>query len=102
LGWEHFALNKERNMSLKTIVVNRHRVRANARAQAADGGEPTVPVISVRRGRNGRPHYPAFSLYIGAPCHVIYDPSHPLPCGATVWIETDDDVLSKYPDTNVG
>lgn len=85
-------------MSKTIIVVNRHRVRANRHSLAANSGEPTVPVISVRRGRNGRSHYPAYSIYIGEPCHVVYDPQHPLPCGATVWIETDDDVLARYPD----
>jgi|HubBroStandDraft_4_1064222.scaffolds.fasta_scaffold01644_11 hypothetical protein len=73
------------------IVVNRHAVNANRRL-SEQGHTPDrfEPVISVRRGRNGKPVYPGNRVAIDGPGHVVYDPERPLPCGATVWIEMEE------------
>lgn len=67
-------------MTPKTIVViNRHKITANKK------NGTTEPVISVRRGRSGSPRYvDEFDISDGK---LVYDPVHPLKCGATVWIE---------------
>ena len=88
-------------MDVKTIIViNKHRVASNRKKQndpvyAASFGTTIEPVISVRRGKNGKSYY-LHSVYIGEPCKLVYDPENPLPCGASVWIETNDDVLARY------
>jgi len=70
-------------MTAKTIVViNRHVIAANKKNGTAD------PPISVRRGRNGKPVY--YDKYdIPGQAQLVYDPEHPLKCGATVWLEVD-------------
>ena len=89
-------------MAKTIVVVNRHRVNRNKRGIASDweGYDPPspLPVFSVRAGKHGRPSYPEASrVYIGAPSYLVYNPDNPLPCGATCWIETEDDVRARYP-----
>ena len=69
---------------MKTIVViNRHVIAANRKNGTND------PPISVRRGRNGKPGY--YHEYpLESTGRLVYDPEHPLKCGATVWMEIDD------------
>ena len=66
------------------MVINRHRVNANRRKPFGEKD----PVIAVKRGRSGKSQYHSLVEFCGHG-HVIYDPEHPLPCGATCWIELD-------------
>ncbi len=79
-------------MAKTIVVVNRHRVARNKRGAAAgwEGYDPAapVPVFSVRRGRCGQSHY-VEKLEFTGPGRLIYDAEHPLPCGATCWLELD-------------
>lgn len=65
---------------MEVIVINRHIVRANKK-----NGLKDAP-IRVSKGVYGKPKY-----YLEFPFEgkgkVIYNPEHPLPCGATCYIE---------------
>ena len=70
-------------MGVKTIVViNRHVIASNRKNGTND------PPISVRRGRGGTPDY-CHQYVNNNPSKLVYDPEHPLKCGATVWLEYD-------------
>jgi hypothetical protein len=64
---------------LKRIHVNQHIIRRNRKESA---GEPPLTVKVSRE--NLRAH----RVEIHGPAEVLYSPDRPLPCGATVWIET--------------
>lgn len=69
----------------KTIVhVNQHVIKKNRKT-----GE-RKPVLTVKRGRINR--Y-ATEVQIAGPSVVVYSPDKPLSCGATVWIETEAEVV---------
>ena len=66
-------------MAKTIVVINRHKIAANKKNGTME------PVISVRKGRSGKPSYVSeFDISDGK---LIYSPDHPLKCGATVWIE---------------
>jgi hypothetical protein len=67
------------------IVVNRHRVAANRRR--TDGHRD--PVFRVSKGKSGKPTY-VHRCLLDRNAVLMYSPDTPLPCGATVWIETDE------------
>lgn len=69
----------------KTIVlINRHVIAANKKNGTTD------PPISVRRGRNGKPTY--YHEYpFECEAKLVYNPENPLKCGATVWLELEED-----------
>lgn len=70
---------------MKTIIhVNRHKINANARAQA--DREPVLTVKTYKETRYAR------EVRINGPSSVVYSPDKPLACGARVWIETEADV----------
>lgn len=70
-------------MAKTIVVINRHVIAANKKNGTKD------PPISVRRGRNGKPTY--YQEYpFECEAKLIYDPEHPLKCGATVWLELGD------------
>lgn len=64
-----------------TVVVNRHRVAANRKAAPGD----RTPIFQIARGKHGKPHYARVSFPQSA--ELVYDLEHPMPCGATVWLE---------------
>lgn len=68
---------------MQVAVVNRHRVAANRKSGRRD------PTIRVSRGKHGKPVYTSRLEFEGKG-RLIYDPDHPLPCGATCWMELDD------------
>lgn len=72
------------NASMKVIVVNRHIVQSNRRQGRRD------PPIRVSNGRYGRPKY-SKRVEFNCSGRLIYDPENPLPCGATIWLELDDE-----------
>jgi hypothetical protein len=61
------------------VYVDRHVIRAN-KSESCD-----LPPLSIRRG--GRVTK-ARAVEIHGPSRVVYAPEKPLPCGATVWVET--------------
>jgi hypothetical protein len=69
---------------MKIAVINRHVVARNRREGTAE------PPIRVSKGRYGKPTYHSQITFTGKG-RLIYDPDHPLPCGATAWLELDDD-----------
>ena len=67
----------------KIIHVNQHVIKANKKSGARD------PVLTVKtRLSNTYAH----SVLVSGPSRIVYSPDKPLPCGATVWIETLADV----------
>ncbi len=67
----------------KKIHVNQHIIRSNGKTGSRE------PVITVKTYKSNT--Y-CSEVYIDGPCRVIYSPDKPLPCGAKVWIETDEKV----------
>ena len=72
------------------IVVNRHLVLANRKHGYND------PPIRVSLGKHGRPCY-GRKVVVTGPSTIIYDTGNPLPCGATVWIETYGNIIITEP-----
>jgi len=69
---------------MKTIIhVNQHIIKRNRKT-----GE-RAPVLTVKTYKSNT--Y-ASEVEVVGPCRIIYRPDKPLSCGATVWIETQDDV----------
>jgi hypothetical protein len=62
------------------VVVNKHRVRSNKNTGMNE------PVFRVSKGKHGKPYY-AREVQFPAEARLVYDPEHPMPCGASVWIE---------------
>lgn len=52
-----------------------------------------APVICVREGNKVK--YCHTVEFLGGLCRVVYDPDHPKPCGATVWIEVDPSITQN-------
>lgn len=69
---------------LSRIHVNQHVIRSNRKT-----GD-NAPVLTVKTSRGNR--Y-AHEVTIQGPSKVIYSPDRPLSCGATVWIETNAEVV---------
>lgn len=66
-------------MTKTIVVINRNKIASNKKNGTKEA------VISVRRGRSGKPQYvDQFDIKDGK---LVYDPQNPLKCGATVWIE---------------
>lgn len=65
---------------MKTIIhIDQRAIRRNRKTGTRD------PVITVKTYKtNQRAH----RVVIHGPCILRYEPDNPLPCGATVWIET--------------
>lgn len=72
---------------MKTIIhVNRHHIAHNKKK-----GSTKKPVFAVKDYKQNRKTQ---EVVITGPCRLIYRPDNPLPCGATVWIETKTKVLT--------
>ena len=69
---------------MKIVIINRHVIASNKKHGKKD------PPISIRKGKNGKTEYVS-ELTINKPCCLVYNPEKPLKCGATVWLEIDDD-----------
>ena len=67
----------------KVIHVNQHVIKSNRKT-----GERKPPLTVKTYKSNDYTK----SVVINGPCRVIYSPDKPLPCGATVWIETESEV----------
>ena len=68
----------------QVIHVNQHIIKANRKS-----GERTPPLTMKSYNKNVK----ATEISINGKARVIYSPDKPLPCGAVVWIETDDDAI---------
>jgi hypothetical protein len=71
-------------MVRKIIHVNQNKIKQNKRQGTRD------PVLTVKTYKTN--DY-ASEVLIQGPCKIIYSPDKPLPCGATVWIETESEVV---------
>ena len=70
----------------QVIHVNQHIIKANRKS-----GERTPPLTMKSYNKNVK----ATEISINGKATVIYSPDKPLPCGAVVWIETDDNAIVK-------
>ena len=68
----------------QVIHVNQHIIKANRKS-----GERTPPLTMKSYNKNVK----ATEISIDGKARVIYSPDKPLPCGAVVWIETDDNAI---------
>jgi hypothetical protein len=68
----------------KRIHINQHKIRSNKKNNSKE------PVITVKTSKSN--DY-ATEVEIKGPSKIIYSPDKPLPCGARVWIETDEKVV---------
>ena len=71
------------------IHVNQHNIKANAKGAS-------LPVITVKDYKQNRKfnHAAIVDSEGKVIASVYYRPDHPLPCGAKVWIETENDVVT--------
>ena len=68
----------------KRIHINQHKIRSNKKNGTKE------PVITVKTSKSN--DY-AHEVKIEGPSKVVYSPNKPLPCGARVWIETEEKVV---------
>jgi hypothetical protein len=68
----------------KIIHVNMHKIRSNKKNNTDD------PVITVKTYKSN--NY-AHKVDIQGPSKIVYSKDKPLPCGARVWIETEEKVV---------
>lgn len=71
----------------QVIHVNPHVIKANRNLLPEERRNP----ITVKNYKEDRQ---ASEVVINGPCHIIYRPDDPLPCGATVWIETEAEITA--------
>ena len=68
----------------KKIHVNMHHIRHNKKHRT------NKPVITVKTSKSN--NY-AHEVDILGKSKLVYRPTKPLPCGARVWIETEDKIV---------
>jgi hypothetical protein len=68
------------------IHVNQHKIKSNKKHGKNE------PVLTVKTYKSNTL---TNEVYIEGPCKVVYSPNKPLPCGATVWIETESHVYCE-------
>ena len=68
----------------QVIHVNQHIIKANRKT-----GERTPTLTMKSYNKNVK----ATEIAIDGKARVVYSPDKPLPCGAVVWIETDDNAI---------
>jgi hypothetical protein len=66
------------------IHVNQHNIKHNRK------NSDKKPVITCKNYKINRAGY---EVEITGPSKVVYSPDKPLSCGATVWIETESEVI---------
>ena len=69
---------------LKRIHINQHKIRSNKKNNTSE------PVITVKTSKSNT--Y-ASEVDILGKSKLVYKPLKPLPCGARVWIETEDKIV---------
>lgn len=78
-------------MKTTRIHVNQHIIKSNRKTGRRD------PVLTIKDYKNNRR---ALRARVTGTVDIIYDPDHPLDCGAVCWIETKDKV--KVVKTAIG
>jgi hypothetical protein len=73
------------------IVVNKHIIKANLLHGRND------PPLSIQR--SGKPVVRAYAIEIVGSSRMVYNPARPLKCGATVWLECDDYIVTGKSET---
>ena len=68
----------------KRIHINQHKIKSNKKNNLKE------PVITVKTSKS---NIYASEVEIKGPSKVIYSPNKPLPCGAKVWIETNEKIV---------
>ena len=68
----------------QVIHVNQHIIKAHRKT-----GERTPPLTMKSYDKNVK----ATEISIDGKARVVYSPDKPLPCGAVVWIETDNNAI---------
>ena len=68
----------------KRIHINQHKIKSNKKHGL---NEPVITVKTYKSNDYG--HH----VMIKGESHLIYRPDKPLSCGATVWLETNSDVV---------
>ena len=76
------AATKTKDMK-RIIHVNRHHIAANRKGDS----KPVLSVKTYKSNTYGN------SVKTSGPVELVYRPDKPLPCGAAVWIETQDPVV---------
>ena len=86
----HRALFSNRGRGMKTrIHVNQHNIKANSKGE-------DLPVLTVKDYKQNRKCNAVAIVRDGEEiAKVVYSPNKPLPCGAKVWIETEQEVVVK-------
>lgn len=83
-------LQKKRQRT-KRIHINQHSIKANRKRLTEEqvNTSELKPVITTKTYKeNAYGH----EVKISGPCTIVYRPNNPLPCGAQVWIETQEEV----------
>lgn len=79
------ALTREVARPVKTrIHVNQHRIKRNRKLNER------APVLTAKTSKDNRYGH---EVVVNGPCRVVYRPDKPLSCGATVWVETESEVI---------
>lgn len=77
---------------MKTIIhVNQHKIRSNIKADVKE------PVLTTKTYKSNT-YANTVEILDSAgnvAARVVYSPDKPLSCGARVWIETDNEVLTS-------
>ena len=68
---------------IKRIHVNQHIIKANKKTGSND------PVLTIKTTQN---NIKANHIMIGENVILCYAPESPLACGATIWIETTEEI----------
>ena len=68
---------------IKRIHVNQHIIKANKKTGAND------PVLTIKTTKD---NIKANHIMIGDKVRLCYAPDSPLACGATIWIETTEEI----------
>jgi hypothetical protein len=71
------------------VHINSNTIKSNKKQGKSD------PPITIRVGSKVLAY--AHQVDIIGDSRVVYEPEHPLSCGAKVWIECDDVVWKSYP-----
>lgn len=78
---------------MKTIIhVNQHIIKANAKS-----GERNAPLTVKDYRQNRKAHRAQIVVEGRVVAEVVYQPDNPLPCGAKVWIEMQEEVRTVEP-----
>jgi len=77
---------------MKTIIhVNQHKIKSNRKNNV------TEPVLTVKTYKTN--NYASTAIILdkhGEECaRIVYRPNKPLSCGAHVWIETNNEVITN-------